>query len=179
MSKNDKPKEMPSQIHKLCIRAEHEPRVATEGEDVTVNYFIKNIGNSVFPGGTLTIQILWPSMGKALFIEEPLEISKPIEPNSELRVEARKLTAYTAGYTVFFIVGAIAFDKAPVQVSMVGGNVCFPLSKTGSGYSFHVIRAQTHEEISQRNALWIAVGSLVVVAIFQVIDWIFRFFYKV
>lgn len=171
---------MADQIHMLRIRAEHKPRVATEGEEFIVNYFAKNIGAKSFPGGTITVRVSWPSLGQNVIDTDVLEIDKPIAPNVELFCGSRKYTPMTSGYSLFNIIHATAYDQSPVSVYDSSGERCLPPEGGERGIPVvYSVRAQTHEEISQRKAIWIAVGSLIVIAIFQVIDWALRFFYKV
>jgi hypothetical protein len=96
--------------HKLSIRANHKPELATEGEEFTVTYTVKNIGSDSFPGGNLTILLSWPSMSQNVGVTDPLVISKPLSPNSEFSSNEKKHTALIAGYTFFQVINAKAND---------------------------------------------------------------------
>lgn len=168
----------PSKAYRLQIRGENNPKVATEAEKVTVSYFVKNIGENSFPGGELTIKNFSLAAGENTYVKEKLPIIKPIEPNSELLCGSSTLFPWASGYTMFNIVDATAVDKVPVQVYETNRNLCFPRTEDGA-YVFHSVRAQSHEEKTDRKALWIAVISLAIVAVFQVLDWAIRFFYKI
>jgi len=56
--------------------------------------------------------------------------------------------------------------------------LCFPRNRS-EAQVFHSVRAQTHEEISQRQAVWLAIIALLLVVIFQGIDWVIRFLYGI
>ena len=175
--KNNIKKEMHKPIYKLCIRAENEPTVVTEGKEATIKFFAKNIGDSSFPGGKIWIYFYFSSLGQQPFWREPIEISTPIEPNSELHFGSIKNTAIAAGYALFQVVGASAIDQEQIQCTTYDGHSVFPMDETGSGHIFHAVRIQTRGEISQRKALWISAGSLVTVVIFQAVGLILRFLY--
>jgi hypothetical protein len=164
--------------HKLSIRATTTPKIATEGEEFSVTYTVKNIGSVPFPGGNLIIQLTWPLSSK-IVVNHPVAIAGPLSPSSEKTSTEQKETPLTAGYTMFFVANANANDGKPVEVYLPDGRRLWPPLTPNVARPFHAVRARTHEEISQRNAVWIAVISLAIIAVFQVLDWLFRLFWKI
>jgi hypothetical protein len=178
MMNNEKTKEE-VKPHRLCIRTVHEPKIAVEGEKLITGFFVKNIGDRTFPGGSVSIRITWASLGENPFSMHTLKINKPIEPNSELPVDSIGIASIAAGYTLFWVVAANALDKNPVEVSEINGYSCFPYGKNKPPFALCQIRVQTHGEITQRRALLIAAGSLIAVVILNVISLAMRFLYNV
>ena len=166
------------EVHKLLIRGENKPKLATEGKESKINFFVKNMGDITFPGGELNIIYFPVVLSDKAQIRETIRITEKIESNMEIFVGSGGLIPIASGYTMYCIVGAIAKDNIPIHVWEKNNKQCFPLQGR-EAQVFHSVRAQTHEEISQRQAVWIAVGSLVVVAIFQIADWIMRVFFGV
>ena len=175
MSKNNEKKEVHVPIYKLSIRAENEPKVATEGKSFTIKFFAKNIGDISFPGGNVWIYMRYSSLGNLIFYNEPIEISSPIEPNSELQFGSVMPTALAAGYALFHVQNASTSDKGQMQFFTCEGKQCFP-PHIGSGYFFHTVRIQTHEEIMQRWEIRIAFISLLIVAVSELANWIIKLF---
>jgi hypothetical protein len=55
------------------------------------------------------------------------------------------------------------------------GNLIFDENRHAA---FHGVRARSHEEISEKKSVKLAALALGVVAIFQVLDWIFQYVLK-
>jgi hypothetical protein len=163
-------------VHKLLIRGENKPRLATEGEKVKIEFYFKNIGDFTFPGGELLIYYFPVALGSTnTKIRGTIKITKRIEQNEELRIPAGEIIPIASGYTMFLIEDAKAIDKAPVHILEINNQQCFP-HKGREAQVFHSVRAQTHEEISQRQSVYIAVFSLVVVAAFEVFNLVLNYF---
>jgi hypothetical protein len=163
--------------HKLSIRA-ITPKLATEGEEFAVTYVVKNIGSTIFHGGNLLIQLTWPSIPGTI-VTDPITIYSSIFSGSEFSSLEQKHTPLTAGYTFFTVNNATAIDGEPVEVFLPDGHRLWPTLLPNANQLFHAVRARSHEEISQRNTVWIAIISLAIIAVFQVLDWLFRFLWKI
>lgn len=163
--------------HKLNIRAVT-PKLSTEGEEFTVTYVVRNVGSTVFPGGNIQIQLTWPSLPNTV-VTDPIAINSSLSSGSEFISYKQKHTPLVAGYTFFTVGNAAASDGKPVEVYLPDGRQLWPALVANANQLFHAVRARTHEEISQRNAVWIAVISLAIIAAFQVLDWLFRFLWKI
>jgi hypothetical protein len=163
--------------HKLSIRA-ITPKLATEGEEFTVTYIVKNIGSTIFPGGNLLIQLTWPAI-QGTIVTDPIAINTPLSLGSEFSSNKQKHTPLTAGYTFFTVINATATDGKPLEVCLPDGRQLWPTLVSNANQLFHAVRARTHEEISQRKAVWIAIISLAIIAVFQILDWLFRFLWKI
>lgn len=105
-----------NKIHKLLIRGENKPRLATEGEEVKVNFVAKNIGDFTFPGGELNIIFFPVALGDTAKFKETLSITEKIEPNKEMYIGSGGVIPIASGYTMFCIVGAKARDNIPIHI---------------------------------------------------------------
>jgi hypothetical protein len=159
------------------------PKVVTEGETFGIVYKAKNIGNSVFPGGIVVVELAWSSLNEKVY--QVMRIDKPLPPNAETEPKKDSQAPLTPGYTWFYVADASASDGMPVEVYKNGGIQLWPHRQVVLGEAtvqfrqpLYAVRAKTHEETSQQRALWVAAGSLAVVAAFQIIDWFIRFYFK-
>ena len=167
-----------NKTHKLLITGENKPEVATEGEKVSVKFFVRNTGETTFPGGEITMRFFPAVLGDSAYVKETLVIDDSIEPNTDTPIGGGDVIPMASGYTLFIIENARAKDGIPVQVFESNKQQCFP-RRGSKAQVFHSVRAQTHEEISQRQAVWLAIIALFLVIVFQGIDWAIRFFFGV
>lgn len=165
--------------HKLSIKATHRPEVATEGEEFTITYIIKNIGDDSFPGGNLNILCSSSSMSQNVSDTDPIAINKPVSPGSIFLSNDIKHTAFVAGYTFFQVISASSKDTKKVEVYLPNGRRLWPSLYPPYSQIFHAMRTRSYEEISQRKVVWIAILSLAVIAGIQIVDWLIRFFMKI
>jgi len=165
-----------NKIHKLLIRGENKPRVGTEGEKVKIEFFIKNIGDFTFPGGELGTYYFPVALGSTnTKIRGTIRITEKIEPNEQVHITAGEIIPIASGYTMFLIEDTKAIDNIPVHVWEINNIQCFPY-KGREAQVFHSIRAQTHEEISQRHSVYIAIIALFLVVIFEIINLVLNWF---
>jgi hypothetical protein len=139
------------------------PKIATEGEAFALTYEVKNTGGSNFPGGALNVIMSWPAIGSTMFVGHPLTV-EPLGPDEVwISHEFREIPIVT-GYTVFTPANIPfrANDGRAIELYLADGATLSLNRPIGA------IRARSHEEISQKQAVQIAVVSLVVVAIFEV-----------
>jgi hypothetical protein len=157
------------------------PKVVIEGVNFNIAYKVKNISNIAFPSGRVTVQISWSSLDQ--WVNQPIEIEKSLQPNEEFIETRYSQEPLMSGYTWFHVVGADASDGNAVIVNNLGGAQMWPYLQIASGQFFkqplHAVRARTHEEIFNQQALMVAVGSLVVLVAFQIVDWVLRIYYHV
>lgn len=157
------------------------PKVVVEGVNFNIVYKVKNISTVTFPGGNVVPQLTWSSLEE--WVNQPIVIDRALRPNEEFIETRYSQEPLMSGYTWFHIVGADATDGNAVTVLNVGGAQMWPYLQAAPGQFFkqplHAVRARTHEEILSQRALWIAVGSLVVLVAFQIIDWVLRIRYHV
>jgi hypothetical protein len=59
--------------YRLSISIEY-PKIATEGEEFTLTYKVKNIDNNPFPGGDLNVIMSWPAIGSTMLVGHPLSV---------------------------------------------------------------------------------------------------------
>lgn len=139
------------------------PRIATEGEPFTLSYEVRNIGNTNFPGGMLNVIMSWPALGSALYVGHPLDVG-PLIPGETWPSHEFTETPPISGITVFVSANGpfTANDGRPIELYLADG---VTLSQNRP---INAVRARSHEEISQKQAVRIAVVSLVIVAIFEV-----------
>ena len=159
------------------------PKILTEGETFDIVYKAKNIGNTPFPGGKVIVELSWSSLNEKVYQE--ISIDKPLPTNGETEPKKNSQAPLTPGYTWFYVANASASDGKAVEVYKNGGILLWPYKQVSLGEStvyfrqpLHAVRARTHEEISQQRVLWIAAGSLVLLVVFQIIDWLIRFYLK-
>jgi hypothetical protein len=165
------------------------PEVVTEGETFNIGYRVKNIGNTVFPGGVVNVELSWPSLEPRVY--QPIVINRPLAPNDEFEENRYGQTPLVAGYTWFHVHQAVDSNGANIEIFNASGAQIYPpqqLSVSSSTVTYfrqpaHAVRARTHEEIYTKRsliytrwAMWIAVGSLAAVALIQIVDWMIRFF---
>ena len=98
-----------------------------------------------------------------------------LEALTEIFVGSGGLIPIASGYTMYCIVGAMAKDNMPIHVWEKNNKQCFPLQGR-EAQVFHSVRAQTHEEISQRHSVYAAIISLVFVVIFEVLNLVLNWF---
>lgn len=162
--------------HRLSLRAKHTPSLATEGEEFVVRYSVQNIGDEAFPGGNLTILLSWPSMSQPLGITDVLDISQSLSPGSEFSSERKRYTSLLSGYTFFQVINATATDEKPVEIYFSDGHRLWPPPHSTHTQIFHAVRVRSHEEMSQKKTVRIILYSLVIIAVFQVAEWLLRYF---
>jgi hypothetical protein len=139
------------------------PRIATEGEAFTLSYEVKNIGNTNFPGGMLNVIMNWPALGSALFVGHPLNVGSLL-PDETWHSHEFTETPPITGITVFVSANIpfTANDGRAINLYLADGVTLSQNRPIGA------VRARSHEEISQKQAVQIAVVSLVIVAIFEI-----------
>jgi len=89
-----------------------------------------------------------------------ISIDHPLPPNGETEPKKNSQAPLIAGYTWFYVANASASDGGPVEVYKNGGTRLWPYMQVSLGeltvqfrQPLHAVRARTHEEISQQNAL--------------------------
>jgi len=144
------------------------PKTAIEGEIFKVTYVIMNISKTIFPGGDIYVIVSWPSIGPSMLVTHPIKI-KALKPGEQFQLSREEKPA-TSGMTIFTHpnVPFLARNGVPIELYLEDGR------KLVAGQLIGGVRARSHEEISQARAVWIAAVSLVVLLIFQVIDWLIR-----
>jgi hypothetical protein len=166
--------------HKLSL-AVITPKVATEAVTFKIRYKVKNIGNTIFPGGNVTVEISWASLDQKVY--QPIIINDPLAPNAEIEENRYSQAPLMAGYTWFHVFQAIANDGSSVEIYNTGGARIWPYQQIASGppvqflkQPAHAVHARTREETISKWALVVAAVSLAVLAAFQIIDWILKYY---
>ena len=174
---------MPTNTHKLQLTV-ITPDIVTEGEAFKIIYKVKNIEKVPFPaGGVVNIEISWSGVETKVY--QPVIINKQLEPEEEFTEDKYSQAPLIAGYTWFHVYQATASNGANVIIVNSAQAQIFPylaqqISPTTITYfkqPAHAVRARTHEELYTFWGLWTAVGSLAVVAAFQAIDWVLRYYH--
>jgi len=166
--------------YELSIRAET-PKTVVEGEPFEVTYHIKNVGTTVFPGGTIGVRVSWANLAPTNFVTHPININRPLPPNDSFAVSKTE-TPLAAGYTMF----TIFFTKNTNSIHVSGGRIHIYLEdrrRIVQGMLFGAVRAKSHEEIYQREELQVARRSLrwaiyafVAAVVFGFVELMLRFF---
>jgi len=159
------------------------PKVVIEGETFDIFYKAKNIGNTTFPRGRIVVEVSWSSLNEKVF--QVISIDEPLPPNGETEPTRNSQAPLTPGYTWFYIADANASDGRAVEVYKNGETLLWPHRQISIGQPtvqfrqpLHAVRARTHEEISQQRALWVAAGSLALLVVIQIVDWLIRYYFK-
>ena len=164
--------EMSAQIiHRLSVETTF-PKKVVEGESFTVNYHITNIGQSPFPGGQLVVNVYWPTMSVFVNDKNSLTVGA-LQPKESLDIPYEN-TALASGTGLFTCSSTShkANDGNPIEACSAKGRTL------SSGESIGVARARGQEEISQSQSVQVAAVSLVILVIFQMVDWVIRYFYR-
>jgi hypothetical protein len=143
-------------VYKLSVRA-HTPDTVVEGELFEIVYHIKNVGNNTFPGGIVPIRVSWANLGPNAFVTQAVDINRPLNPNDTF-VFTVKETPMAAGYTLFQPI----MGKGNV-VPLPAGNVLLFLAdgrQIVGSMIFGAVRARSHEEIFQEEAVVVARKTL-------------------
>jgi hypothetical protein len=163
--------------HRLSVKVKA-PKDAIEGEETKYSYLVKNIGSTTFDG-TIQIMLSWNAYSQNVY--QPLNIQN-LAPNTVTSIKYSQ-APLMSGYTWFTVVGALATNGNPVEVfNEAGNNRLFPFQQVGNQQliqPLYAMRAKSNEEKFTQNALIVAAISLAVVAVFQVLDWAFRFFFHI
>lgn len=164
----------------LSIRAET-PKTVAEGEPFKVTYHVRNIGTTVFPGGTIGVRVSWANLAPTNFVTHPININRPLPPNDSFTVSKTE-TPLAAGYTMF----TIFFTKNTNSIQVSGGRIHIYLEdrrRIVQGMLFGAVRAKSHEEIYQREELQVASRSLrwaiyafIATVVFGFVELMLRFF---
>lgn len=160
------------------------PKVVTEGVTFNIGYKVKNIGNAVFPGGLVIVEISWASLEPKVY--QPIVINRQLSPDEEFEENRYSQAPLVAGYTWFHVYQAVDSNGAIVEVYNATGAQLYPyrqLNVSPSSVTYfkqpaYAVRARTHEEVFSQRALWVAAGSLAAVAALQIVDWVIRFYFK-
>jgi hypothetical protein len=156
---------------KITVKA---PAKTVKGVTANYYYLVRNVGTSTF-SGTIQIMLSWDNLTHNVY--QPLNVTN-LAPNSEVRIDYSQ-APLNSGYTWFVIAGATVTN---IEILNDGNNIIFPYGQIGNQQfvqPLYAMPARSPEEKELRNALTVAVASLAVIAIFQIIDWAVRFFYHV
>jgi len=159
----------------LSIRAET-PKTVIEGEPFKVTYHIKNIGENIFPGGEIYIRLDFVKLESEL--HHSIKITSTLKPNEEFKISIEE-TPLASGYIIFLPPLPLATSSSGDFFIIEGGRVFFyredgrPIIE---GMMFGSVRARSHEEIGQAKEVRYALVALFLIVIFQVVDWILRYY---
>ena len=156
------------------------PKVVTEGETFDIMYKAKNIGNTAFPGGRIVVELSWSSLNEKVY--QTINVDEQLPPNGETGPTRNSQAPLTPGYTWFYVADASASDGRALEVFKNGGTPLWPHRQVTLGESvvqfrqpLYAVRARTHDEISQGRALWVAAGSLALLVLFQIVNWLIQY----
>lgn len=162
--------------HKLTVVVQA-PEATVAGKTAKYSYKVKNIGTTPFDG-TVQIMLSWSQLNQNVY--QPLNIQN-LAPNSGVVIPYSQ-APLMSGFTWFTVVGAVATKGGIVEIFNEGGNKLYPFPVYGNQpliQPLYAMRSKSPEEKELRNAFYVAVASLAVIAVFQVIDWLFRFNFHV
>ena len=148
------------------------PKKAIIDEQYHVKYTIKNLNKVLFPGGKIIIAMFWSAIGNFLVNNHPMSI-KELKPEEKISFDFDQVPEIS-GMTVLLRPDIpekpfLAKDLKPIKLFLPNGN------EIPHGQVIHSIRVKSMEEISQVKNTKIAAWALVLLVLFQIIDWILRY----
>jgi hypothetical protein len=165
-----------NQIHKIMVKVQA-PETTTVGKTANYKYKVKNRGITVFDG-TIQIMLSWSQLNQNVY--QPLNVIN-LAPNAEVEIPYSQ-APLMSGYTWFTVVNAISTNGGSVQIVNEGNNILFPFPLLGTQQliqPLYAMLAKSGEERELRNAFFVAGASLVIIAVFQIADWVIRFTFHI
>ena len=141
--------------YRLSIYAETPKRVV-EGELFEIVYEVKNIGKNRFPGGIIQVLVSWASLGPHVTVIHDIEIKEPLDPDETFEFKVEE-TPLADGYTMF------QPEMMRNQVMLPVGDILLFLRdgrRIVGNMIFGAVRARSHEEIFQEEAVIVARKTL-------------------
>ena len=172
-------------MYKLVLKVDIEPvkwrtRITSYfvSDEFKLGFSLTNIGDEIFPGGNMTIMILWPNrqfFKPSYRIPEikPKETKKATDVITDEPINILRILA--SGYGLFYLKNTSTIEKKPFIL------YDSPDSDRGiwRDYAFHSILGKEPEELYQLWALWAAVFSLLILVsekVFHFLKWIISIF---
>lgn len=151
---------------KLPVVKCQKERLFVTGEKYDLKAKIKNIGTSPFPGGDLSLNILW-SNGPRVLWEFPIQ---RLKPGDNVEVSYGTTDVLSDGPALFYANGTDS-NKKSINFYNVRGN---SLHTQPAGTHLYTIIPKNSEALYGLWALEVAVVALVILIIFQIVDWCIR-----
>jgi len=154
----------------LKSRKEH---LFVTGEKYDLKARIKNIGTTTFPGGNFSLDILW-SNGLLVFWRFPV---RRLQPGESVKVNYG-ITDVLADGPALFYAKAIDFNGQSIDFYDMKGNPIRtqPVGNYQGWIHIYSIIPKNAEALYELWALEVAAISLVILIIFQIIDWCIRYY---
>ena len=149
------------------------PKKVVEEDVYKINYTIKNLSETTFPGGTINIEMYWASIGSFMLNNHVMDV-KELAPG-ETDEKSFDQKAQISGLTVLkrpqkdFLLPHENGDQGAIALKLPNGNV-IPYNQI-----IHSIKVQRNEEITEQRNLTITAVSLVLLIFMQILDWILQY----
>jgi len=137
-------------------------------ERFTIKYKVTNRLQIPFPGGEIPLIMNWANLGPSYLVPHTLLLD-PLGPGESVMKEVPENSLVDGMIRVLRVDRVCkATDGKSIRVFHSDG-------RTIEGGEFiHAIRIKSKEEVSQNLANWLAFFALVILIIFQIIDWWFQ-----
>lgn len=159
---------VPIEFHELEIKVEAPKKVVVD-KRYPIIYTIRNLGQSIFPGGKININMKWSAISDELVNNHPMEIRELATDDTD--EFSFYQTDEVSGMTYLLrprrppLDHYYAKDGKRITLFLPDGNEVPP------GRVIHSTRVKSLEEVSQIRANWISAGSLIVLIIIELIKW--------
>jgi len=151
-------------------------RLFVTGERYDLKVRIKNIGTAIFPGGNFSLNIFWSN---GLLVYWRFKVGQ-LQPGKSIEVNYGSTDVLADGPALFYA-EAVDLNGQPIDFYDTKGNLV-PTQPVGNykGWThIYTIIPKNAEAIYSLWALEVAAVSLVILVIFQIIDWYIRYYLHV
>lgn len=139
-----------------------------EDEVYEVKYFIKNLSEVDFPGGTFTCHLKIPTLGELTFVNHEWRNIGLIKAGDTISLKPKPIRAI-AGPNMFIFVELTPFDSTNKFISVDANG-----DKLSGGWFMHYLRVRSIEEIISADSLRITAYSLIILIGAQLFDWVLQ-----
>jgi len=158
---------------KLPVLKRRKERLFVTGEKYDLKAKIKNIGTSIFPGGNFSLDILW--------FNGPLICWRfkvgQLQPGESINVDYGSTDVLTDGPALFYIKAVDASGRTIIFHYSEGNPIpAQPMGNYKGWTHIYSIIPKNAEALYGLWALEVATISLLILVIFQIIDWCIRYY---
>jgi len=144
----------------------------------TIEFQVKNLGKDTFPGKEITIGV-HRSNFPGLRVGSPIIIPE-LEPKTKKKVSIVE-RPLVAGAIVFTILFPLTNEGKVRNYEVNGIPIRFYLDdgrELAHAQAIHAVRVKSQEEAHALSANIIATGALILLVLFQMLDWIINYYMK-
>jgi hypothetical protein len=159
---------------KLPILKSRKESLFVTGDKYDLKAKIRNIGTNDFPGGEFLVHILW-SNGPTVYWGFQV---RPLEPNDDEQVNYGPTDVLSDGSALFYVRGAdVNGEKIGFHNSEGNLRRTNPWGDYQGWTHLYTIIPKNPDSLYQLWALEMAVVALVILIVFQILDWCIRYYW--